>query len=377
MSELIHALNRILNWLKNNPSEKYASVDVLQPGLSYEEIDRRVADLPFKLPEEVYQLYQWKNGTCDGEEDFSKFFNGYTFLSLEAAINEYEDKNWKSYWFPIFYLDSRDYFVLLYKSENVAPISRIYLGGGEDEEVLFSSLTNMMLLIAKSYESKDDSQINKPTASYFYQMSSSHQMTELTNALDRILIYLEKYENLNHACFESLQLGLSYEEIIEKTKHLPFCLPREVVELYRWGNGTWEEEEAYGRFFNNYTFLSLELALEIYYSYLNDGFNWSETKWNTQWIPIMEDMDEYGVFAIVLNQQQTDTTPVLDIFWEDFDGEPDIIYPSLSKMIQAEAEIYEAGYYLLNKNRELDYEAVRYIRHKYQEIPMKVWREED
>ena len=89
MSELIHALNRILNWLKNNPSEKYASVDVLQPGLSYEEIDRRVADLPFKLPEEVYQLYQWKNGTCDGEEDFSKFFNGYTFLSLEAAINEY------------------------------------------------------------------------------------------------------------------------------------------------------------------------------------------------------------------------------------------------------------------------------------------------
>ena len=68
---------------------------------------------------------------------------------------------------------------------------------------------------------------------------------------------------------------------------------------------------------------------------------------------------------------------MLDIFWEDFDGEPDIIYPSLSKMIQAEAEIYEAGYYLLNKNRELDYEAVRYIRHKYQEIPMKVWREED
>lgn len=46
-------------------------------------------------------------------------------------------------------------------------------------------------------------------------------------------------------------------------------------------------------------------------------------------------------------------------------------------MIQAEAEIYEAGYYLLNKNREIDCEEVRYIRRKYQEIPMRVWREKD
>ncbi len=239
---------------------------------------------------------------------------------------------------------------------------------------MFSSLTEMMLLIAKSYESKDDLQINKPTASYFYQVSSSRQMTELKDALGRILLYLEKHENLTNACFESLQLGLSYEEITEKTNNLPFCLPREVVELYRWGNGTWQGEEAYGRFFNNYTFLSLESALEMYYSYLNNGLNWSETKWNTQWFPIIEDMDGYGVFAIVLNQQQTDTTPVLDIFWEDFDGEPDIIYPSLSKMIQAEAELYEAGYYLLNKNRTIYYEAVRCIRQKYQEIPMRIWR---
>lgn len=91
----------------------------------------------------------------------------------------------------------------------------------------------------------------------------------------------------------------------------------------------------------------------------------------------MEDLDGKGLLAIVLNQQQTEITPVLDIFWEDFDGKPYIIYPSLSKMIQAEAELYEAGYYLPRKNREIDYEAVRCIRQKYQEIPMRVWREED
>ncbi|BAY87151.1 putative esterase [Calothrix parasitica NIES-267] len=67
MSDLTNALNRIFNWLEKHPSEKYASVDVLQPRLSYEEIERRVADLAFELPEEVYELYQWKNGTYEAE----------------------------------------------------------------------------------------------------------------------------------------------------------------------------------------------------------------------------------------------------------------------------------------------------------------------
>ncbi|MBV6621910.1 MAG: SMI1/KNR4 family protein [Rivularia sp. (in: Bacteria)] len=152
MSDLTDALNRIVNWLKNHTSEKYASVDVWQPGLSYEEIDRRVADLPFKLPEEIYELYQWRNGTYEGEEDFSRFFSGYAFLSLESAIKEYEELNWKLHWFPIFYLDSRDYFIISCQSEDLALILRIYLGGGEGEQVLFSSLTNMMLTIAECYE---------------------------------------------------------------------------------------------------------------------------------------------------------------------------------------------------------------------------------
>ena len=90
MSALVDALDRIVNWLQKHPSEKYASVDVLQPGLSYEEIDR-IADLPFKLPEEVYTLYQWRNGTCDGEEERAQFFNGLTFLSLEAALGKYDE----------------------------------------------------------------------------------------------------------------------------------------------------------------------------------------------------------------------------------------------------------------------------------------------
>ena len=54
-SQLTNALNRILNWI-----EKYNSyyVKYLQPGLSKKEVDNLVEDLPFKLPSEVYELYQ-------------------------------------------------------------------------------------------------------------------------------------------------------------------------------------------------------------------------------------------------------------------------------------------------------------------------------
>lgn len=408
MSELANALNRIVNWLEKYPSEKYASVDVLQSGLSYEEIERRVADLPFQLPKEVYELYQWRNGTCDGEEERAQFFNSLTFLSLEAALDKYDEllsgydneeeveDYWDAMWFPLFsrFVDYRCFYLVKGDIEgNIYP--EILCSDEYDYPCKsFNSLTEMMLLIAKSYESKMDLQINKPTASYLYQMSSSHPMTEFRNALDRILIYLEGHENLNNARFESLQLGLSYEEIIEKTKDLPFCLPREVIELYRWGNGTWKEEEAYGCFFfNTYTFLSLESALEIYKSYTaswldckysshppqlnDDDLIWKNARWNKCWFPIMEDLDGKGLLAIVLNQQQTEITPILDIYWEDFDDEPYIIYPTLTKMIQAEADLYEAGYYLPIKNQEINYEAVKCIRQKYQEIPMKIWREKN
>lgn len=45
MSTLTNALERILNWLQNNLLLEYASLEVLEPGLTYEEIEEMVADL--------------------------------------------------------------------------------------------------------------------------------------------------------------------------------------------------------------------------------------------------------------------------------------------------------------------------------------------
>lgn len=60
MTDLTAILDRILTWLQNNEPD-YASS--LQDGLTRAEIDLAARNLPFRLPEEIYEIYQWKNGS--------------------------------------------------------------------------------------------------------------------------------------------------------------------------------------------------------------------------------------------------------------------------------------------------------------------------
>ncbi|MGB6297853.1 MAG: hypothetical protein WBF90_16950 [Rivularia sp. (in: cyanobacteria)] len=53
--------------------------DLFQPGLKTEEIDQITKDLPFKLPLEVYELYQWRNGLVDNT--YFEFYGYYNSLS--------------------------------------------------------------------------------------------------------------------------------------------------------------------------------------------------------------------------------------------------------------------------------------------------------
>lgn len=62
-TSLISVLERITSWFQAN---KPNIIQALQPGLSREQIEAQVQVLPFRLPEEVYQLYQWRNGSSSG-----------------------------------------------------------------------------------------------------------------------------------------------------------------------------------------------------------------------------------------------------------------------------------------------------------------------
>ena len=62
MTEITRNLQRIWDCIEKKAPEVK---DLFQPGLKPEEIDEITKDFPFRLPQEVYELYQWKNGLFD------------------------------------------------------------------------------------------------------------------------------------------------------------------------------------------------------------------------------------------------------------------------------------------------------------------------
>ncbi len=81
------ALERIHRWAEQHDPEFVA---LLQPGLARQEIDVLVSGLPFALAEEVYELYQWRNGQSWGEFRLGLLrSSSYPFMPLKEAIGEY------------------------------------------------------------------------------------------------------------------------------------------------------------------------------------------------------------------------------------------------------------------------------------------------
>ena len=67
---------------------------LLQLGLKPEEIDEITKDLPFKLPEELYELYQWRNGLLKdvGLSSWRLDESFILFYSLQVTIRNIKKK---------------------------------------------------------------------------------------------------------------------------------------------------------------------------------------------------------------------------------------------------------------------------------------------
>jgi cell wall assembly regulator SMI1 len=71
MSELTIALTRIAAWYQENMPQ---SCPVFQPGLSRSDIDELVKDLNFPVPDEVYELYEYCNGSSEERIVFRSYY---------------------------------------------------------------------------------------------------------------------------------------------------------------------------------------------------------------------------------------------------------------------------------------------------------------
>jgi hypothetical protein len=159
MSKLTDALNRIKAWLNNN----YPTIsDNITPGLNTEEIQDYITELPFSLPQEICELYQWSRGhTEETLTDYAHIFCGMNLCSLDRAIkifptfdDEFEEcsrKYMRKQLFPIFSLENIFLCVIGDWDEHYStPI--IFVSDINDITHKYVDLTNMMLTLAECFE---------------------------------------------------------------------------------------------------------------------------------------------------------------------------------------------------------------------------------
>lgn len=185
MKELTNALERILYWMQKHDPYR---ISILEPGLTLLEIEEKVRILPFRLPQEFYELYQWRNGIIPGTRGWSQGFGGRDFSSLDSLIKQYFDsidysikcavldKNSSSVsirnpqWFSLLGYDKQDYFIIGEQEQKQAsPVFCFDYGDWNDfrPKLKYSSLTSMMLTIAECYE----------TGAYYHYLVEGRDLT--------------------------------------------------------------------------------------------------------------------------------------------------------------------------------------------------------
>ena len=84
--EIFNQLNTLISIIQD---KGFPINDYLQPGLSREAIATQTRHLPFDFPQELYALYQWRNGT-NLDCQFSLLRDQF-FLPLEEALKSYDE----------------------------------------------------------------------------------------------------------------------------------------------------------------------------------------------------------------------------------------------------------------------------------------------
>lgn len=152
MADMVALLDRTVAHLQRL---RRRAPDLLQPPLSLDAIRAQAKVLPFALTGEVESIYQWRNGTkaeAGTLLEFLYFFPGFYFLSLEEAIERYQEledaPQWQKGWFPLFENGGGDYYVVPCKKKRAATSEIIgFLHGEPEQAAEYESLEAMVQTI--------------------------------------------------------------------------------------------------------------------------------------------------------------------------------------------------------------------------------------
>jgi len=155
--KIVQSAECIRDWLVNNDRPV---VSLLQKGLSLSEIMIATEELDIKLPNELVELYKWRNGTSKdggyvlGDVDF---FPGFHFLPLVDSVAYYKtfikDERWDKSWFPVFANGGGDFYVIKC-SEDYREHSEIvgFMRDFDEQEVEYLTLEKMLQTLCECYK---------------------------------------------------------------------------------------------------------------------------------------------------------------------------------------------------------------------------------
>jgi len=156
MEHLTPYLDQILEWHNRLGTPLAAQ---LQPGLGDVEIRKKIAVLPFKMPEEFIELYMWRNGTPGHPQDWVSFMSNNRFLPLDDALDIFREAHpimqqfyEISDWVMTFMDWSGDGYGIsaVRESDSTAPVVNLFEGEGVN--IVFESLAQMLKTIVASFE---------------------------------------------------------------------------------------------------------------------------------------------------------------------------------------------------------------------------------
>jgi SMI1 / KNR4 family (SUKH-1) len=161
MSLLIQPLNQIMTWLEQNIPEYAQS---FQPGLSVSMLTKISETLGFSLPPELYDLYQWHNGTPE-VGDIGTYLGAFHFSPLEEIVQIYQEdyggidgdffilENGCPL-FPFSENQGRYYSITVPQDSSQEAYNIVVTLTDGDHYIVYESLVSMMNTLAECYETK-------------------------------------------------------------------------------------------------------------------------------------------------------------------------------------------------------------------------------
>jgi hypothetical protein len=161
MNKLTETLVKLETYLSNCRPDLYTK---LLPGLSIQEVENIAKDIPFQLPLEVHELYQWHNGINVEYESKDEFFpNERFFAPLSYCVQRYfefrdlglSEEFVNPLWFPLIDSDGHSYFCTG-SNEKIKSSPIVFLTTHDDWDFVecYDSLEGMILTILECFETE-------------------------------------------------------------------------------------------------------------------------------------------------------------------------------------------------------------------------------